>query len=58
MAEECSRSSSGLVTQDRNEAVMLGVACWHTTSRLAVPKNIWLIFLPSRSPELHPVENL
>lgn len=37
---------------------MLGVACWHTTSRLAVPKNIWLIFLPSRSPELHPVENL
>ena len=30
----------------------------HTTSHLAVPKNVTLIFLPSRSPELYPVEQI
>ena len=31
---------------------------WHTTSELKMPKNIIPIFLPSRSPELNPVENI
>ena len=33
-------------------------AGWHTTSQLDVPKNITSIFLPSRAPELNPVENV
>jgi len=36
--------------------LLLDRAGWHTTVKLAVPKNISLIFLPSRSPELNPVE--
>ena len=31
---------------------------WHTTSKLDVPDNITPIFLPSRAPELNPVENI
>ncbi len=38
--------------------LQLDRAGWHTTKRLKVPKNIVLIFLPSRSPELNPVENI
>ncbi len=33
-------------------------AGWHTTDKLKVPKNITIILLPSRSPELNPVENI
>jgi len=33
-------------------------AGWHTTDMLNMPKNITPIFLPSRSPELNPVENI
>ena len=33
-------------------------AGWHTTDKLAVPKNITILLLPSRSPELNPVENI
>lgn len=29
-----------------------------TTEKLIVPKNLSLVFLPSRSPELNPVENI
>ena len=32
-------------------------AAWHTTGNLVVPRNMTLIFLPSRAPELNPVEN-
>ena len=38
--------------------LLLDRAGWHTTARLAVPKNITLVFLPSRAPELNPVENI
>jgi hypothetical protein len=31
---------------------------WHTTANLGVPDNISPIFLPSRAPELNPVENV
>jgi hypothetical protein len=33
-------------------------AGWHTTGKLKVPKNLTIILLPSRSPELNPVENI
>lgn len=33
-------------------------AGWHTTAKLGMPKNITAIFLPSRAPELNPVENV
>lgn len=33
-------------------------ADWHTTGKLIIPENITPIFLPSRAPELNPVENV
>ena len=38
--------------------VMLDRAGWHTSSMLEVPRNITLMALPPRSPELNPVENV
>jgi transposase len=38
--------------------LLLDRAGWHTTGDLVVPKNMTLIFLPSRAPELNPVENI
>ncbi len=38
--------------------LLLDRAGWHTTAKLRVPRNITLIFLPSRAPELIPVENV
>ncbi len=39
-------------------ALLMDRAGWHTTGKLKVPKNITIILLPSRSPELNPVENI
>lgn len=39
-------------------AVLMDRAGWHTTAKLNVPKNITIILLPSRAPELNPVENI
>ncbi len=33
-------------------------AGWHTTGKLNIPKNLTIILLPSKSPELNPVENI
>jgi transposase len=38
--------------------VLMDRAGWHTTGKLKVPKNLTIILLPSRSPELNPVENI
>jgi len=38
--------------------LLLDRAGWHTTAKLNVPSNITPIFLPSRAPELNPVENI
>ncbi len=46
------------VAKGAHAVLLLDRAGWHTTAKLAVPKNISLIFLPSRSPELNPVENI
>ena len=34
------------------------LAGWHITSKLDMPETITPIFLPSRAPELNPVENV
>jgi transposase len=52
--EEISRH----VAKDAQAVLLLDRAGWHTTTSLKVPSNITLIFLPSRSPELNPVENI
>ncbi len=38
--------------------VILDQAGWHMSAKLAIPDNITLLPLPSRSPELNPVENI
>jgi putative transposase len=50
IARTVARGAHGVLLLDR--------AGWHTTGGLTVPKNITLVFLPSRAPELNPVENV
>ena len=52
--EEISR----MVRRRAHAVLLLDRAGWHTTGRLVVPKNISLVFLPPRAPELNPVENI
>jgi len=46
------------VARGAHAVLLLDRAGWHTTGKLNVPRNITLIFLSSRSPELNPVENI
>ena len=46
------------VARGAHAVLLLDRAGWHTTDKLIVPKNLSLIFLPSRAPELNPVENI
>jgi transposase len=46
------------VARGAHAVLLLDRAGWHTTTALVVPPNITLIFLPSRAPELNPVENI
>ncbi len=46
------------VARGAHAVLLLDRAGWHTTRALTVPKNITMIFLPSRAPELNPVENI
>jgi hypothetical protein len=46
------------VAPSAHGVLLLDRAGWHTTGKLKVPKNMTLILLPSRSPELNPVENI
>jgi len=50
ISRNVARKAHGVVLMDR--------AGWHTTGKLKVPKNLTIILLPSRSPELNPVENI
>jgi hypothetical protein len=52
--EEISRT----VARGAHAVVLLDRAGWPTTAHLLVPKNLTLVFLPSRAPELNPVENI
>jgi len=49
---------SSHVAAKAHGVVMMDRAGWHSTDKLRVPKNITIILLPSRSPELNPVENI
>lgn len=42
----------------RQAVLLMDRAGWHTTANLDMPKNITPILLPSRAPELNPVENI
>ncbi len=46
------------VAEGAHAVLLLDRAGWHTTGKLDMPKNITPIFLPSRAPELNPVENI
>jgi hypothetical protein len=46
------------VADGAHAVLLLDRAGWHTTGKLDVPDNITPIFLPSRAPELNPVENV
>ena len=46
------------VKRHGHAVLLLDRAGWHTTGVLNIPKNITIILLPSRAPELNPVENI
>lgn len=50
VSRHVARKAHGVVLMDR--------AGWHTSGKLKVPRNITIMLLPSRSPELNPVENI
>ena len=49
---------SSQVSPGAHAAVILGQAGWHGSSKLQIPPNITLLYLPPRAPELNPVENV
>jgi len=50
ISRHVARQAHGVVLMDR--------AGWHTTGKFKLPKNLTIILLPSRSPELNPVETI
>jgi transposase len=46
------------VAQGAHAVLLLDRVGWHTTRKLDAPENVTPIFLPSRAPELNPVENV
>ena len=46
------------VAAKAHAVVLMDRAGWHKTDKLKLPKNLTIILLPSRSPELNPVENI
>ena len=46
------------VAKGAHAVLLMDRAGWHTTGNLVWPKNITPILLPSRAPELNPVENV
>ena len=49
---------SRTVAARAHAVVLMDRAGWHKTDKLKLPSNLSLILLPSRSPELNPVENI
>lgn len=46
------------VARGRHAVVLLDQAGWHTSAKLSVPRNITLMPIPPRCPELNPMENV
>ena len=53
-----SRGNLAAVAPGAQAIVLLDQAGWHVSKKLPVPGNITLLPLPSKSPELNPVENI
>ncbi len=49
---------SQCIEPEAHGVVLMDRAGWHTTGNLNIPANMTIILLPSRSPELNPVENI
>lgn len=49
---------SATVAPGAHAVVILDQAGWHLSGALVIPTNITLLPLPSRAPELNPVENV
>lgn len=49
---------SAMVEPGRHAILILDRAGWHTSQKLELPKNISLLPLPAKAPELNPVENV
>jgi hypothetical protein len=49
---------SSQVAKGAHAVILMDRAGWHRTPRLQVPKNLTIILLPSRSPEMNSVENV
>lgn len=47
-----------LVKEGAHAIVIMDKAAWHTTQKLTIPDNLSFLFLPPRSPELNPEENI
>ena len=47
-----------VVTPGAHAMLLVDQAGWHMSTHLTVPPNITIITLPSKSPELNPVENV
>jgi transposase len=46
------------VARKAHAVVLMDRAGWHRSDKLKLPNNLTIILLPSRSPELNPVENV
>ena len=46
------------VAADAHAVLLVDQAGWHSSDKLAVPANISIVLLPSKSPELNPTENV
>lgn len=46
------------VAPGAHAVILMDQAAWHTTGALTLPENLSLLFLPPKSPELNPVENI
>ena len=46
------------VAPGANAALILDQAGWHMSDKLTLPPNITLVPLPSKCPELNPIENV
>ena len=50
--------SMGKHYPEHNIIIFMDKAGWHTSNKVAIPKNIKIIFLPPCSPELNPAEHI
>jgi len=52
------RKSAPAVDPGAHAVLIVDRAGWHTTAKLRPPENITILPLPSKAPELNPVENV